>query len=137
MAPTAKQSETPRRKSGTEKATFICTVKVPSKFLRELAAPEPSSEEGTPTQDTQEVKSSPEATASQTAPSATANGENATDSNAVTPQPEGTPGPGAMGPPAEGGKKKGVKRSAANANGSADGAPKQRGKPGPKKKPRL
>ncbi|KAK6851082.1 hypothetical protein PG990_008025 [Apiospora arundinis] len=46
----------------------------------------------------------------------------------------GTPAQVPMGPPTDGPKKKGVKRSAPGANGNE---PKIRGKPGPKKKPRL
>ncbi|CAG9943592.1 unnamed protein product [Clonostachys rosea f. rosea IK726] len=136
MAPTAKSNESARRKSGTQKPTMIHTIKVPSKALGDLLSLDTTSDEGTPAQESLEVKSSP---ASQAAPSAapTTNGEDASDSNAATPQPEGTPGPATLAPPVEGGKKKGVKRSAAAANGNGDSAPKQRGKPGPKKKPRL
>lgn len=64
------------------------------------------------------------------------NGENASDSNAATPAAEGTPAP-ASGLTTEVPKKKGTKRSAAVANGSTDASSKTRGKPGPKKKPRL
>lgn len=77
-----------------------------------------------------DIKASP--AASVAAPNSTA--EHASDSNAATPAADGTPGPSAMGPPD--GRKKGVKRTAAAALGP-DGLPKPRGKPGPKKKPRL
>lgn len=60
--------------------------------------------------------------------------DNASDSNPATPGNGGTPAPSVMGPPGDGQgpKKKGVKRSAAAANG--DAPPKVRGKPGPKRR---
>ncbi|KAJ3477758.1 hypothetical protein NLG97_g8754 [Lecanicillium saksenae] len=79
--------------------------------------------------DSSDVKESP----STPAPATNGNGEAASDSNAATPAGEGTPAPSAMGPPTDG-RKKGVKRGAGL---TADGQPKVRGKPGPKKKPRL
>lgn len=79
-------------------------------------------------QDTPDVKESP----STPVPAANGNGEAASDSNAATPAGDGTPAPSSMGPPTDG-RKKGVKRGAT----TADGQPKVRGKPGPKKKPRL
>lgn len=101
------------------------TLKISSEELRRLVDPASLKEES-PAKD---VKASP----SESTPVAPANGDNASDSNAATPAAEGTPAPSSMGPPTENPKKKGVKRSAPN----NDGIPKPRGKPGPKKKPRL
>jgi len=135
MAPSTKATDSRRKSSG--KPTLIVNLPVEPSKLREILQIDDS-----PAPDSEDVKqsSSPDSTpaaSTQPAPAATANGESASDSNAATPQAEGTPAPGSMGPPADGPKKKGVKRSAANANGTPDGAPKQKGKPGPKKKPRL
>ncbi|KAH7148636.1 INO80 complex, subunit Ies4 [Dactylonectria macrodidyma] len=143
MAPPAKSTDG-RRKS-TSKSGLLITLNISPAKLRQvfgLPEPEPVKEE-TPEKDVKESIDSPVPDASTTQPTASAsNGDNASDSNAATPAAEGTngdgtPTPSAMGPPAEGPKKKGVKRSAANANGTIDGIPKPRGKPGPKKKPRL
>ncbi|RSL90578.1 hypothetical protein CEP52_014525 [Fusarium oligoseptatum] len=118
MAPQAKSADA-RRKSSA-KPTLLVTLKVSPDKLRDLVDSKPVKEDS---------------------PVNNSNGDNASDSNAATPAADatpadGTPAPSAMGPPVEGPKKKGVKRSAANANG-IDGVPKPRGKPGPKKKPRL
>lgn len=129
--PPSKATDESRRKSGA-KSTLLVTLKLDSKKLREAlgAVGSPTSQDAV-----DEAKQSPDSTETKTAPT---NGiDNASDSNTATPQPDGTPAPGVMAPPAEGPKKKGVKRSAANANGNADGTPKAKGKPGPKKKPRL
>jgi hypothetical protein len=140
MAPPAKSSDA-RRKSST-KATLIVTRKVSPDRLRALIAPDVVKEES-PAKDVKAKADSPAASISGSQPTASVtNGDNASDSNAATPVPDatpadGTPVPSAMGPPTEGPKKKGVKRSAAAANGTIDGIPKPRGKPGPKKKPRL
>ncbi|KAH7262043.1 INO80 complex, subunit Ies4 [Fusarium tricinctum] len=141
MAPPAKPADA-RRKSST-KATSIVILKVSSDKLRALIAP--AVKEESPVKDIEAKAESPadavSASGSQP-PASNTNGDNASDSNAATPvadatPAEGTPAPSVMGPPTEGPKKKGVKRSAAVANGSIDGIPKPRGKPGPKKKPRL
>lgn len=148
MSPASKATDG-RRKSGS-KPSLVVTLSISPSHLRELISPEGSVREDSPIkqskeseepqdsqdtpQDDKETKDSP-ATPAALAPPSTI--ENASDSNAATPAAEGTPGPNAMGPPADGTKKKGVKRSAANANGNNDGIPKPRGKPGPKKKPRL
>jgi len=71
-------------------------------------------------------------TTSATLPITQPNGETASDSNPGTPAANGTPAPGSA-PADANGKKKGTKRSAGTANLEA----KPRGKPGPKKKPRL
>lgn len=132
MSPSNKTTDA-RRKSGS-KATLLVTLKAKPEQLRVALGIEPTKEES-PVQENGEAKQSPDsASASQVA--APTNGDNASDSNAATPN-DGTPAPGAMGPPTEGPKKKGVKRSADKANGTIDGVPKARGKPGPKKKPRL
>lgn len=136
MAPSSKATDG-RRKSGS-KPSLIVSLSVPSPKLREVIEPDSVKPESSssPAQDAEDVKQSPDSAAVQPTSPSNANGDN-TDSKAATPQAEGTPAPGAMGPPADGPKKKGVKRSAANANGTIDGVPKQKGKPGPKKKPRL
>ncbi|KAI9900455.1 hypothetical protein N3K66_004717 [Trichothecium roseum] len=132
MSPSNKATDA-RRKSGS-KATLLVTLKAKPEQLRVALGIEPTKEES-PVQENGEAKQSPDsASASQVA--APTNGDNASDSNAATPN-DGTPAPGVMGPPTEGPKKKGVKRSADKASGAIDGVPKARGKPGPKKKPRL
>ncbi|KIL96424.1 hypothetical protein FAVG1_01168 [Fusarium avenaceum] len=141
MAPPAKSADA-RRKSST-KASSIVILKVSPDKLRALIAP--TVKEESPAKDIEAKAESPADAASASGsqpPASNTNGDNASDSNAATPvadatPAEGTPAPSAMGPPTEGPKKKGVKRSAAVANGSIDGIPKPRGKPGPKKKPRL
>lgn len=141
MAPPAKSADA-RRKSST-KASSIVILKVSPDKLRALIAPVVKEE--SPAKDIEAKAESPADAASVSGsqpPASNTNGDNASDSNAATPvadatPAEGTPAPSAMGPPTEGPKKKGVKRSAAVANGSIDGIPKPRGKPGPKKKPRL
>ncbi|KAI1851057.1 hypothetical protein JX265_002896 [Neoarthrinium moseri] len=119
--------EKDRRKSGG-KPSLLTTLRVSPNRLRQLLDPSSLKAE-TPT------KESPATSA--TLPTETAaaasNGDNASESNPGTPAPAGTPSQGPMGPPADGPKKKGVKRGAAALNGE----PKIRGKPGPKKKPRL
>lgn len=84
-----------------------------------------------------DVKDSPTSDSTPVPAPAPSNPENGSDSNPATPANGGTPAPSVMGPPGEGQgpKKKGVKRSAAAANG--DGQAKVRGKPGPKKRQRL
>ncbi|KAI9167715.1 INO80 complex subunit [Paramyrothecium foliicola] len=132
MAPPSKAAES-RRKSGS-KSGLLVTLTVSPSQLRELIQPEPVKEE-TPVEESKENES-PANSATPAVP-AIANGETASDSNAATPAADGTPAPSAMGPPTEGAKKKGTKRSAAAADTPGDGTPKPRGKPGPKKKPRL
>lgn len=111
------------------------TLSVPSTMLRdtfgddETVKPESPAAASSDHKDSSDVKESP----STPVPTANGHGEAASDSNAATPAAEGTPAPSAMGPPTDG-RKKGVKRGAAL---TADGQPKVRGKPGPKKKPRL
>ncbi|KAH8911789.1 DUF1711-domain-containing protein [Coniochaeta sp. PMI_546] len=121
---------TPIRRSTTPEKTpsRIVTLKVYPRKLRAILDPDSLKKGDTPVKE--DVKGSP-------APSTTipdpSNPENASDSNPATPAASGTPAPQSMGPPVEGPKKKGVKRSA----GAANGEPKARGKPGPKKKQRL
>ncbi|KAB5525689.1 INO80 complex, subunit Ies4 [Coniochaeta sp. 2T2.1] len=120
---------TPIRSSTTPEKTAassrIVTLKVTPPKLRAIVAPETLKKEDTPVKE--DVKESPATSTTIPAP------ENASDSNPATPAASGTPAPQPMGPPVEGPKKKGVKRSAAAANGE----PKARGRPGPKKKQRL
>ncbi|KAI1204310.1 DUF1711-domain-containing protein [Annulohypoxylon truncatum] len=126
----ASNKEKDRRKS-TGKTTALVTLRVPSLKLRKILDPSSIKEESP-------VKESDATSA--TAPidqtPAALNGDNASASSPGTPAPAGTPSQVPMGPPTEAPKKKGVKRSAAAANGS-DPTAKIRGKPGPKKKPRL
>ncbi|KFA66355.1 hypothetical protein S40285_01246 [Stachybotrys chlorohalonatus IBT 40285] len=135
MVPGIKTAEG-RRKSGS-KPTLLVTLTVSPARLRELLEPD-SVDNDVPVKELQEeTKESPATSGTPAAAPPASTGENASDSNAATPVAEGTPADSAMGPPAEGAKKKGVKRSAAAANGSGDSTPKPKGKPGPKKKPRL
>ena len=135
MAPPT-QSSDGRRKSGG-KPSLVVTLSVPSDQLRELFDDEPTKEESpaaaSEPKDIVETKESPDTPAA----AANGSGDAPSDSNVATPAAEGTPASSAMGPPADGPgpKKKGVKRSAAGT--TVDGVPKVRGKPGPKKKPRL
>ncbi|KAI0024255.1 DUF1711-domain-containing protein [Xylariomycetidae sp. FL0641] len=119
------------RRRSTGKNSTIVTLRVQPSGLRKILDPSSVKEESP-------AKSSPAPSAS--APSATmatgSNGENASPSSPGTPAPNGTPSQPAMGPPTEAPKKKGTKRGAAAANGG-DPTAKIRGKPGPKKKPRL
>lgn len=132
MAPPASKSATPakdnRRKSSASKDSKIVTLKLVPDVLRALVAPVPEPvKEDSPVKD---VKDSPSNSTPAPAPAAS-NPENGSDSNPATPANGGTPAPSVMGPPD---KKKGIKRTAAAANG--DGA-KVRGKPGPKKRQRM
>ncbi|KAK3989252.1 INO80 complex, subunit Ies4 [Cladorrhinum sp. PSN332] len=139
MAPSSKNTAATkdRRKTGNNngvtttaaspsKEAKIVTLTVPSNKLRAILDPD-YVQEDTP------MKDSP-GTSTTLAAVANSNTENASDSTPDTPA-AGTPAPqSTMGPPVEGPKKKGVKRGAAAA---ANGEPKVRGKPGPKKKQRL
>lgn len=134
MAPSGKPVEG-RRKSGG-KPSLLVTLAVPSSRLRQIFTSD-SVKDGLPsTKDVPVPKDLKDSPANSAAPN-NSNGENASDSNAATPAAESTPAPSAMGPPVEGPKKKGTKRSAVGANGATDASSKPRGKPGPKKKPRL
>ncbi|KAG5982734.1 hypothetical protein E4U55_001452 [Claviceps digitariae] len=122
-----------RRKSGG-KSGLVITLKVTPSSLRKLIQPETPESKSPAPLDSNESKESLDSPApsANLAASGVSNGDNASDSNAATPAAEGTPAPASMPPPADG-RKKGAKRSAA----AMDGMPKVRGKPGPKKKPRL
>ncbi|KAI2601728.1 DUF1711-domain-containing protein [Hypoxylon sp. NC1633] len=123
--------EKDRRKS-SGKASAVVTLRVPSIKLRKIVDPSSVKEESP-------VKESPAAPATFPANEqlpTTSNGDNGSASSPGTPAAAGTPSQVTMGPPTEAPKKKGVKRTAAAANGS-DPTAKIRGKPGPKKKPRL
>jgi hypothetical protein len=129
-----------RRKSATKHGLLV-TLSLSPELLRDIypsvSVKEASqSPESKLSKEDSQIKESP-ASPSALAVSTVSNGDNASDSNAASPAAETTPAPTPMGPPADGAKKKGVKRSAAAANGTIDGVPKPRGKPGPKKKPRL
>ena len=124
----------PARKTGNAKNGFIVTLSVPPSRLGDLLKLSPVKEDTPASAETEakdikekgstptEVNESPLASGQ---PATHVNGENVSDSNPGTPAPNGTPGP--MGPPG----KKGAKRGAAN------GEPKSRGKPGPKKRARV
>lgn len=144
MAPTNKTADV-RRKSSS-KTELLVTLKISPEKLAKIVDPQPVKEES-PFKEDKEIKDTvdsptPDAASASGSqpPASNSNGDNVSDSNAATPAADatpadGTPVPSAMGPPTEGPKKKGVKRSATNSN--IDGIPKPRGKPGPKKKPRL
>lgn len=118
-----------RRSTTPEKTpSHVVTLKVDPRKLRAIVDPESLKKEDSPPKE--DAKESPATSTTIPAPS---NLETASDSNPATPAASGTPAPQSMGPPAEGPKKKGVKRAA----GAANGEPKARGKPGPKKKQRL
>ncbi|KAG5923010.1 hypothetical protein E4U42_005076 [Claviceps africana] len=122
-----------RRKSGG-KPGLVITLKVTPSNLRKLIQPEtPEFKSPAPLEstDSKESLDSPAPSVNLGA-SGFSNGDNASDSNTATPAAEGTPAPASMAPPIDG-RKKGAKRPAA----AIDGVPKIRGKPGPKKKPRL
>jgi hypothetical protein len=127
---TTSTKEKDRRKSAGK--TSLVTLKVSPDRLQKLLNPTPPKEESP-------VKESPATSATLPTETITAasNGDNASSSNPGTPAAAGTPSQVPMGPPTEGPKKKGVKRSAPGANGANSAEPKARGKPGPKKKPRL
>lgn len=128
-----KQDRVDKIEDSSSQSSLVVTLKVPAKRLKALfeSTPDPSTIEESPAKDSPATS----ATLQATAPS---NADNASDSTPNTPAASGTPAPSStMGPPAEGPKKKGVKRSAAGANGSSDPLAKVRGKPGPKKKQRL
>ncbi|KAI1500798.1 INO80 complex, subunit Ies4 [Biscogniauxia marginata] len=132
----ASTKEKDRRKSTTAataaaKNSVVVTLRLSPDRLRGLIDPSSIKEESP-------VKESPatSTTLPNEAAAVASNGDNASPSTPGTPAPSGTPSQVPMGPPSEAPKKKGVKRSAAAANGN-DPSAKVRGKPGPKKKPRL
>ncbi|KHN96665.1 DUF1711 domain protein [Metarhizium album ARSEF 1941] len=122
-----------RRKSGGKPALLV-TLKITASRLREVMHAESPDAESPVRKESSEPKDSgaSPALSAQFAVSGVSNGDNASDSNTATPAAEGTPAPSSVAPPTDG-RKKGAKRSAA----TIDGLPKPRGKPGPKKKPRL
>lgn len=127
----------PGRKSSNGKSGLTVTLTVSPSKLRDVCKDLPAKEDSPASaeaeaeaSDTKEKAATPPAEANgspqaSSQPPTQANGENVSDSNPGTPAPSGTPGP--MGPPG----KKGIKRGAAN------GEPKSRGKPGPKKRARV
>ncbi|KAK4219175.1 INO80 complex subunit Ies4-domain-containing protein [Rhypophila decipiens] len=140
MAPSSKNASASkdRRKSGKDvaapvpsspsKQSKVVVLKVKPKLLRAIVDPDYVKEDTPPPKEESTPPVAP------TLPNSSA--ENASDSTPNTPG-AGTPAPqpATMGPPAEGPKKKGPKRTAAALG--ANGEPKVRGKPGPKKKQRL
>lgn len=121
-----------RKSSSLKKKSRVVTLKVSPQLLQRFV--DPSLKEESPAKDSLPP---PPSTILDAAATPTT-GENASESNANTPGASGTPVPSSMPPPTEGVKKKGIKRSSGVALGP-DGniIPKVRGKPGPKKKPRL
>ncbi|KAH7025873.1 INO80 complex, subunit Ies4 [Microdochium trichocladiopsis] len=113
-----------RRSSG--KITMLVTLQVNPDKLRKIVDPSTANAEAS-------IKESPAPEVGTPAeiPTAASSGENASDSTPGTPSSQAV-----MGPPSDTLKKKGVKRSAAGANGNEVVA-KVRGKPGPKKKLKL
>ncbi|KAI1336722.1 DUF1711-domain-containing protein [Xylariaceae sp. FL0016] len=136
MAPSKSSSsnkEKDRRKSAGKNPTHPVTLTVTPIKLRRVLDPS-SIKEDTPMKDSP----APSVAAPNESVAAASNGDNASPSSPGTPAANGsgTPSQAPMGPPSEGPKKKGVKRGAAGAN-AGDPVAKVRGKPGPKKKPRL
>ncbi|KAH9906686.1 DUF1711-domain-containing protein [Xylariomycetidae sp. FL2044] len=121
--------EKDRRKSAGKPSTVI-TLRLAPALLRKILDPSSVKEESP-------AKPSPAASIAtpNDAVAVATNGDNASESNPDTPAAGATPSQAPMGPPTEAPKKKGVKRSSTAANG--DPTAKIRGKPGPKKKPRL
>jgi hypothetical protein len=132
---TTSTKEKDRRKSAGKTSPSLVTLKVPADSLRKILAPSPATEEESPAKESPAHESPATSTTLPVETAATAsNGDAADDSTPGTPAASGTPSQVPMGPPTESIKKKGIKRAAPGANGSE---PKARGKPGPKKKPRL
>ncbi|KAL3422461.1 INO80 complex subunit 4 [Phlyctema vagabunda] len=130
----AAASSARRKSSASKKKTLIVTLKMSPKALQTFVVP--AVKEESPLKDSTPTPPTPTPVAA-AAPIST-EGDAASESNANTPAASGTPAPSLMPPPSEVIKKKGVKRSSGVALGP-DGSviPKVRGKPGPKKKPRL
>ncbi|KAH8601030.1 INO80 complex, subunit Ies4 [Bisporella sp. PMI_857] len=127
---------TARRKSklGQEiKPTLLVTLKLSPEKLRKFAAAEVKKE----SKEDSSSKDFLSADANAETAAATNDGDKPLESANDTPTASGTPAPtSSMPPPTEGVKKKGVKRTSTTAL-APDGTPKVRGKPGPKKRPRL
>lgn len=123
--------EKDRRKSAG-KPSAVVILRVPSDRLRKILDPSWTKEDSP-------AKESPAplpVPANETPVAVVSQDENASPSSPGTPAASATPSQTPMGPPTDNLKKKGVKRSAAAANGN-DPTAKIRGKPGPKKKARL
>lgn len=108
----------------------VIVLKLSAKLLRQFE----------PVFKTESAASKSSSTTSDTLPAALSPADNASESQSNTPAPNGTPAPTSMLPPTEGIKKKGIKAGTKRSSGVAlegDGTPKPKGKPGPKKKPRL
>lgn len=133
-APKTTTATAARRKSNLKqeiKPSQIITLKLSPEKLRKFAPPDVKKE----VKEEPVIKESPSAIApAESAPAS--DGLKISDSTTSTLPTAGTPLPlSSMPPPTEGVKKKGVKRGTAAL--TADGLPKVRGKPGPKKRPRL
>ncbi|RDW62744.1 hypothetical protein BP5796_11046 [Coleophoma crateriformis] len=130
----ASTSSVRRKSSSAKKKSLLVTLKVSPKELQTFSPLGDTVKEESPSKDSLPT---PPAAVDAT-PTSSAVVEMALDSNSNTPAASGTPVPSSMPPPTEGVKKRGVKRSSGVALGP-DGMiiPKVRGKPGPKKKPRL
>jgi hypothetical protein len=132
MAPTPK-APTASGARKKDKVSKIVTLKLSPKVLKRFND-EPIKVESPLKEDSTSAAPVP-LPASASSTSSTAN--NPSDPAPNTPAAGGTPVPSLMLPPTEGVKKKGGKRSSGAAGLTADGVPKVRGKPGPKKKARL
>ncbi|KAI0402183.1 INO80 complex, subunit Ies4 [Xylaria palmicola] len=136
MAPTTSKTtgatkEKDRRKS-TGKPSAVVTLRVPADRLRKIVDPSWTS----PESPKKESSASSPVAANDVPAAVASHDDDASPSSPGTRAQSGTPSQAPMGPPVDNLKKKGVKRSAAAANGS-DPTAKIRGKPGPKKKARL
>ncbi|KAI1823841.1 INO80 complex, subunit Ies4 [Xylaria intraflava] len=123
--------EKDRRKSAGKSAAVI-TLRVSSDRLRKILDPSWTKEQSP----TKESSASSPVPLSDTPVAPASQDDNASSSAPGTPAVNGTAAQTPMGPPTDNPKKKGVKRSAAAANGN-DPTAKIRGKPGPKKKAKL
>ncbi|KAI2630074.1 INO80 complex, subunit Ies4 [Xylaria nigripes] len=127
----APSKEKDRRKS-TGKSAAVVTLRVPPDRLRKILDPSWIKEQSP----MKESFASSPAPFGENPAVAASQDDNASSSAPGTPAVNGTSSQTPMGPPTDNPKKKGVKRSAAAANGN-DPTAKIRGKPGPKKKARL
>lgn len=146
MAPAPKTpgsaKEKERRKSGG-KPSMVRTFQVTPSKLRQILDPSSIKQESPAKESRQTSPAAPsdatparnDSVAAEPEGTSNTNGDNASESTPGTPAPNGsgTPSQTPMAPPSEASKKKGVKRAAKDADPTA----KIRGKPGPKKKPRL
>ncbi|KAI9771166.1 MAG: hypothetical protein M1840_002517 [Geoglossum simile] len=136
-APAASSGSTNTRKgSKASKQCKIVILSLSPDKLAQFPPSKPPSRKGT-----SKSKSTPSSASTPNPPVASASpAGNVSDSNS-TPAPGGTPGASNLLPPIEGTKRKGIPGPKPGTKRAAplgpDGLPRPRGKPGPKKKPRL